>query len=509
MTSDTISIRGARQHNLKGIDLDLPKNRLVVVTGLSGSGKSTLAFDTLYAEGQRRYVESLSTYARQFLERLEKPDVDLIEGLSPAIAIEQRAAGHNPRSTVGTVTEIYDYLRLLYARVGIPHCDQCGAAITRQSLDEMVDRIMTLPQGVRILLYAPLISGQKGTHAALITRLKKDGFARIRVDGRIEALESVKALEKNASHSLDVMVDRLVVGPGIGNRLADSLQLALVESGGRVVVDVLEASGTEAKETLIFSEKEVCVRCGVSFPEFTPASFSFNSPQGACPQCGGLGVTTEFDPQLIVPNPALSLREGAVAPWANRTTVRHTEFLEALTAHYHVDIYTPFEELPEAFRDVLLYGSGDEAIPFSIEGGRHHIVRQDPFEGIISNLRRRYRETDSRVIREEMSRYLNFTPCPVCQGQRLNAASRRVTVSGQGIASVCALSVAAARRFFDQLSLPEKQASIARRIIKEILERLGFLESVGLPYLTLDRSANTLSGGKASVSGWPPRLAPS
>ncbi len=497
MTSDIISIRGARQHNLKGIDLDLPKNRLVVVTGLSGSGKSTLAFDTLYAEGQRRYVESLSTYARQFLERLEKPDVDLIEGLSPAIAIEQKAAGHNPRSTVGTVTEIYDYLRLLYARIGIPHCDRCGEPITRQSLDEMVDRIMALPQGDRIILYAPLLSGEKGAHTALITKLRKDGFARIRVDGRIEALETVKALDKNASHSLEVMVDRLVVGPTIGNRLADSLQLALAESVGRVVVDVLGASGAEVKETLVFSEKEVCTRCGVSFSEFTPSSFSFNSPQGACPQCGGLGVNTEFDPRLIVPNPALSLREGAVAPWANRTTVRHAEFLEALTSHYHVDIYTPFEALPEAFRTVLLYGSGEEAVPVSVERRKRRLTRQDPFEGIIPNLRRRYRETDSRVIREELSRYLNFRPCSACRGQRLNTASRGVTVSGQGIASICALSVASAKGFFEQLSLPEKQAAIARRIVKEILERLGFLESVGLPYLTLDRSANTLSGGES------------
>jgi len=497
MTTDTIIIRGARQHNLKGIDLDIPKNRLVVVTGLSGSGKSTLAFDTLYAEGQRRYVESLSTYARQFLERLEKPDVDLIQGLSPAIAIEQRSAGHNPRSTVGTVTEIYDYLRLLYARVGTPHCTRCGAAISRQSIDEMVDRIMAFPEGTRFILYAPLIAGKKGSHAGLISRLKKDGFARIRVDGRIVELESVKALDKNKSHDLDVMVDRLVVGKGTVNRLADSLQLALAESGGRAVVDVLAAGTARPSETLVLSENAVCVNCDESFPEFTPASFSFNSPQGACPQCSGLGVSTEFDPDLIVPNPTLSLREGAVAPWANRTTVRHTEFLEALAGHYGQDIYTPFEDLSKAFKDVLMYGSGDEGIPFSFEGGKHHIIRNDPFEGVIPNLRRRYQETDSRVMREEISKYLNFKPCAACGGARLSASSLGVTVGGRNISDVCALSVGKVGAFFGGLSLSEKQSAIARRIVKEISERLGFLESVGLSYLTLDRSANTLSGGES------------
>ncbi len=497
MTTDTIIIRGARQHNLKGIDLDIPKNRLVVVTGLSGSGKSTLAFDTLYAEGQRRYVESLSTYARQFLERLEKPDVDLIQGLSPAIAIEQRAAGHNPRSTVGTVTEIYDYLRLLYARVGIPHCDRCGVAIGRQSIDEMVDRIMAYPEGTRFILYAPLVSGQKGTHASLISRLRKDGFARIRVDGRIMELESVKALDRSMPHTLEVMVDRLVVGKGVLNRLADSLQLALAEAGGRAVVEVLGPGNGKDSETLVFSEKAVCVNCDVSFPELTPASFSFNSPQGACPQCGGLGATTEFDPQLIVPNPALSLREGAVAPWANRTTVRYTEFLEALAGHYGQDIYTPYEALSEAFRQVLMNGSGDEGIPFSFDGGRHAIIRNDPFEGLIPNLRRRYKETGSGAAREEISKYLSFKPCSACGGARLSGPSLGVTVGGRNIASVCTLSVGQVRRFFEELSFSGQQAAISRRIVKEISERLGFLESVGLSYLTLDRSANTLSGGES------------
>jgi excinuclease ABC subunit A len=493
MTTDTITIRGARQHNLKGIDLDLPKGKLVVVTGLSGSGKSTLAFDTLYAEGQRRYVESLSTYARQFLERLEKPDVDLIEGLSPAIAIEQRAGGHNPRSTVGTVTEIYDFLRLLYARVGIPHCPRCGGIIDRQTLDEMVDRIMALPEGTRFILYAPIVSGLKGSHAELIRRLKKDGFARIRVDGRILELESVKALDKRVPHSIEVVVDRLVAGQGISNRLADSLQLALAESDGRVVADVL-ASGTGNAETFVFSEKAACARCGVSLPEVTPAGFSFNSPQGACPRCGGLGTAEVFDPALIVPNPALTLREGAVAPWAERSTVRHTEFMEALSGHYGQDIYTPYEAFPESFREILMNGAGEEKINLPGSGGKWTF---QPFEGVIPNLQHRHETSGSRAVREAVSRYRSLKPCPACGGARLCESSLGVTVGDRNIASLCALSVAAAKRFFEELSLSSQQAAISRRIVKEICHRLGFLESVGLPYLTLDRSANTLSGGES------------
>jgi len=360
----------------------------------------------------------------------------------------------------------------------------------------MVDRIMALPEGTRFILYAPLVSGQKGSHAGLITRLKKDGFARIRVDGRIVELESVKALEKNKPHYLDVMVDRLVAGKGAVNRLADSLQLALAESGGRAVVDVLE-SGAAIRETLVFSEKAVCVHCDVSFPEFTPASFSFNSPQGACPRCSGLGVRQEFDPGLIIPNPTLSLREGAVAPWANRTSVRHTEFLETLAGHYGQDIYTPYEALSEVFRDVLMYGSGDEAIPFSFEEGKRSIPRGDPFEGVIPILRRRYQETESRAVREEISKYLGAKPCAACGGARLCGPSLGVTVGGRNIAELCGLSVAEVRKYFGGLSLSGQQAAIARRIVKEISERLGFLENVGLSYLTLERSANTLSGGES------------
>ena len=497
MISDTIIIRGARTHNLKGIDLDLPKHRLVVITGLSGSGKSTLAFDTLYAEGQRRYVESLSAYARQFLERLEKPDVDVIEGLSPAIAIEQKAAGHNPRSTVGTVTEIYDYLRLLFARVGIAHCARCRVPIVRQSIDEMVDQVMALPPKTRIILYAPLVRGEKGTHARLIARLRKEGFARIRLDGEVQALESVRLPDKATPHDLDVVVDRLVIGEGIRNRLADSMQLALSEADGRLVVDVLAEGGRAIDQTFLFNEKAACVHCGADFPELSPASFSFNAPQGACTMCSGLGVTTTFDPDLIVPNKTLSLRDGAVAPWAGRSSVHHTELLECLCAHYGGDIYTPFEQLPPAFQEALLHGSGQEEIRFSFETGGRRTSRCQPFEGLIPNLARRYRETDSRAIREEIGAYLNFRICSACAGARLNPQSLQVTVGGKNIAVTCAMTVAAARRFFDGLVLPGQAAHIARRVLREILGRLGFLENVGLSYLTLDRAANTLSGGES------------
>jgi excinuclease ABC subunit A len=488
-------IRGARQHNLKGIDVDIPRNALVVVTGLSGSGKSSLAFDTLYAEGQRRYVESLSAYARQFLERLEKPDVDHIEGLSPAIAIEQKSAGHNPRSTVGTVTEIYDYLRLLYARVGVPRCHQCGAVISAQSIDQMVDQVMALPEGTRIILLSPLVSAAKGGHEKLIQRLRKDGFARVRVDGRMLEIEAVKGLDKQTPHTIDVVVDRLIVKPEIKNRLADSLELALAQSAGRAMVDVI--TGDEVNSSLFFSEKAVCVTCDVSYPELTPASFSFNSPQGACPECNGLGAITEFDPELIFPNPSLSLRQGAAAPWATRSSLYFIEFLEALTACYQVDIYTPYKALPEAFQQVLLYGSGETQIPFSFMRKERRVTIQKPFEGIIPNLKRRYRESDSRQIREEVSRFMNYRTCSACRGAKLNPASRSVTLGGVRIHELTAMTVEKVRAFFDQLSLNEKEGAIARNIVKEVGARIGFLEDVGLSYLTLDRSAQSLSGGES------------
>jgi len=539
MESDKIIIRGARQHNLKNIDVELPRNKFIVITGLSGSGKSTLAFDTLYAEGQRRYVESLSAYARQFLERMEKPDVDMIEGLSPAIAIEQKTASHNPRSTVGTVTEIYDYLRLLFARIGIPHCYQCGKPITSQSLDQIIDQVMALPEKTKILILSPLVSNQKGTHEKLFKKLKKDGFARVRIDGETLELEDVVSLDKNKKHNIDVVVDRLVIKENIKNRLADSVELALSLSNRIVIVDILPVgvgsslrleptagsdlrvasslileptAGSDLRvgsslrleptprlepTSVLFSEKAACITCGVSYPEFTPASFSFNSPQGACPKCDGLGSITEFDPELIIPDHDLSLREGAISLWENRNSVFFADFLDALTTHYKVDIYTPYKDLPEHFRNVLLYGSGEEAITFSGERDNRKFSYTKPFEGVIPNLERRYRETDSAEMREEIRRYMRFRQCPECNGAKLNPGSRSVKVGGFSISEITALSVANAHIFFKELKLKGKEEIIAGRILKEITERLGFLENVGLSYLTLDRSAYTLSGGES------------
>ena len=474
MKTEKIIIRGARQHNLKNIDVELPRNKLIVVTGLSGSGKSTLAFDTLYAEGQRRYVESLSTYARQFLERMEKPDVDTIEGLSPAIAIEQKTASHNPRSTVGTVTEIYDFLRLLFARTGTPHCYECGKPITAQSLDQIVDKVMSLRENTRIFILAPLISGQKGTHDKLFKRLKKEGFSRVRVNGKTLEIEAVDSLNKNTKHTIDVVVDRLIVNEKVRNRLADSLELAMSQSNGLVTVDIL------GEDSVLFSEKSACITCDISYPEFTPASFSFNSPQGACPKCDGLGSTTEFDPDLIIPNPELSLREGAIALWANRNTVHFIEFLDALTAHYGIDIYTPYKDLPERFKNALLYGSENESITFYFERNNRRFTYKRPFEGIIPKLERRYLETDSYQSREEIKQYMNFRPCPECQGAKLNRASRSVRVGGLSIFEITQLSVTKARTFFKKLELTGRKMIVATRILKEINERLGFLEIVGL-----------------------------
>ncbi len=491
MDSDKIIIRGARQHNLKNINLDLPRNKLIVITGLSGSGKSTLAFDTLYAEGQRRYVESLSTYARQFLERMEKPEVDLIEGLSPAIAIEQKTASHNPRSTVGTVTEIYDYLRLLFARIGTPYCYQCGHPITPQSLDQIVDRILSLPQGSRIIITAPLVTEEKGDHEKLFKRLRKDGFARVRINGDIYEIESIGRLDKGKIYSIDVVVDRLIIKDNIQNRLADSLELALALSDGQVAVDVLDGN------PIHFSEKATCTRCDISYSEFTPASFSFNSPQGACLRCDGLGTTTEFNPDLIIPNSELSLREGTVVIWANRSTMQFIEFLDALTVHYGTDIYTPYKDLPARFKQVILYGSGKEEITFYFERGDRRVTFRKPFEGIIPKLKRRYAETDSYQVREEIKQYMDFSPCPDCRGAKLNRESRCVKISGMAIQEISALSIGQTRKTLKGLNLEGQQAYVADRILKEIDERLGFLENVGLAYLTLDRTAATLSGGES------------
>ncbi|MEJ2283629.1 MAG: excinuclease ABC subunit UvrA [Desulfobacterales bacterium] len=491
MSSNKIIIQGARQHNLKNIDVELPRDKLLVITGLSGSGKSTLAFDTLYAEGQRRYVESLSTYARQFLERMDKPDVDLIEGLSPAIAIEQKTASHNPRSTVGTVTEIYDYLRLLFARVGTPHCYRCGQPISSQSIDQMVDRVMSLSEGSRAIILAPLVTGQKGGHQKLINRLKKEGFARVRVDGEVVDIEAVPDLGKTRKHDIDVVVDRLIVKDGIRKRLADSLELALAQSGGLAAVD------TPGQDTLLFNEKSACITCGISYPEFTPASFSFNSPQGACASCDGLGWTTELDPELIVPNPELSLREGAVSVWAKRNSMHLIDFLDELTRKSCTDSYTPYKELPAELKHAVLYGSGNDTINFYFERSNRRYTYQKPFEGVIPNLKRRYRETDSNYIRDDIKQYMNFKTCSDCNGAKLNPSSRAVKIGGLTIHEMTALSVSKSRDFFLDLRLEGKKQIIAHRILKEIVERLGFLQNVGLSYLSLDRSAQSLSGGES------------
>lgn len=491
MSSDHIHVRGARHHNLKNIDVIIPRNRLVVITGLSGSGKSTLAFDTLYAEGQRRYVESLSTYARQFLGQMDKPDVDSIEGLSPAIAIEQKASGHNPRSTVGTVTEIYDYLRLLYARTGIPHCHICGKEIQSQSLDQIVDQVMAMEEGTRIFILSPVVKLQKGAHEKHFTSIRKGGFARVKVDGEIYDIEEVPSLDKNKKHTIEIVVDRLVVKPEIRTRLADSIELAISHSGGTTIVE------TSSGDSFLFSENAACKDCGISYPEFTPASFSFNSPHGACPECDGLGSTTEFDPGMIIPDRELSLRDGAVVPWSGRSSMQFTEFMEALTSHYGIDIYTPVKKLPEKFIDVLLYGSGKVEIPFYFERDGQKIVYKKTFEGVIPNLKRRYRETSSAWMREEISQYMNFIPCTSCSGTRLNMAGRNVTVSGLAIPELTALSVEKSLEWFSNMNPEGKNRVISEPIVKEITDRLVFLKNVGLNYLTLNRTASTLSGGES------------
>lgn len=492
MSSDKIIIQGAREHNLKNINVEIPRNRLVTITGLSGSGKSTLAFDTLYAEGQRRYVESLSTYARQFLGQMDKPDVDFIMGLSPAISIEQKTAGHNPRSTVGTVTEIYDYLRLLYARVGVPHCYKCGDPISSMSVDQIIDRIMGLGDRTRIMVLAPVVTNKKGTHENTLKQFAKEGFARVRIDGEIYSTEDVPKIAKTRKHTIDAVVDRLVIKEGIENRLTDSVELGLSLAEG--VVTILNAD--TGRETL-FSETSSCMKCSISYPEFTPASFSFNSPQGACPGCDGLGSVTQFDPDLIVPDKSLSLRDGAVLPWSGRNSVQFMEFLEALTAYYNQGIYTPFKDLNTEFQDVILYGSKSEKIPFYMERGKKRKLYNKPFEGVIPNLNRRYLETDSHWSREDIKRYMSFKKCSECEGTRLNKSSGAVKVQGLTIYDLVAKSVENAEQFVHSLAFEGKDRIISEGIVKELKERLGFLKSVGLEYLTLDRSAATLSGGES------------
>jgi len=491
MDSDRIIIRGAREHNLKSINVEIPRDKLVVITGLSGSGKSSLAFDTIYAEGQRRYVESLSAYARQFLEQMEKPDVDTIEGLSPAISIEQKTASKNPRSTVGTVTEIHDYLRLLFARIGRPHCPQCGKEIKSQTVQQIVDQIMALPPGARLQIFSPIIRGRKGEYRKEFEHLRKSGYVRVKVDGTIRDLSEEIILDKNKKHTIEVLVDRLVVKEKVEKRLADSLATALGLSEGVVKIEVVGG------EELFFSEKFACVECGLSYPEISPRMFSFNNPYGACPECDGLGTKMYFDPDLIVPDKNLSIREGAVVPWQGRSSMHFHQTLASLAEHYHIDLYAPFRTLSQKIQQVILYGSNGEQIKFydDRDERRHFYFRE--FEGIIPNLERRYRETDSEVIREEMERFMNVRPCPLCQGARLRKESLFVKINGLNIHQVTEKSIRQALDFFANLDLSPREREIARRILKEISDRLGFLVNVGLDYLTMSRSSATLSGGES------------
>lgn len=485
-----IKIRGARVHNLKNISLDIPRNQVVVITGLSGSGKSSLAFDTIYAEGQRRYVESLSAYARQFLEQMDKPDVDSIDGLSPAISIEQRSAGRNPRSTVGTVTEIYDYLRLLFARIGQPHCPECGEKISPQTTQEIVDHIMGMKEKTRIQILAPLVKDRKGEHLQLFERLRKDGFTRVKIDGNVMLLDDDIRLDKNKKHTISVVVDRLVVDPKIRRRLTDSMELTLNMTDGQAILDEPD------KGESYFSQKAACRKCGISIPELTPPMFSFNSPQGACPECSGLGTTRYLDPDLIVPNPELSLDEGALAPWSKRTSLYYRQMIESVCRHFNADIYMPFKELPARIRDIFLYGSGKDIVKFIFKRESRQHFFERPFEGIIPHLDRRYHETDSFYIREEIERYMSIRTCPSCKGSRINPISRSVRIKDKAIHEITSLSINQAEAFFRGLILDPKDQEISRRIMKELKERLGFLISVGLAYLTLDRPSGSLSGGE-------------
>ena len=491
MTTDFIKIRGAKVHNLKDISLDIPRNKLVVITGLSGSGKSSLAFDTIYAEGQRRYVESLSAYARQFLEQMDKPDVDHIDGLSPAIAIEQRSSSRNPRSTLGTVTEIYDYLRLLFSRVGRPYCPECGLEIAAQTTQQIVDQITALDEGTRIQILAPMIKDKKGEHVKFLNKLRKDGFTRVKLDNEIRLLDEDISLDRNKKHTISVVVDRLVINSDILRRLTDSMELTLNLSDGQAVVDII------GSDEIFFSQRAACIKCGISLPELTPQMFSFNNPQGACEECNGLGTKRYFDPELIVPDSDLSIREGAIVPWAKRHSVYFQQMMEAICQHYHIDIFTPFKDLPENVREIFLNGSGKDEIEFYFEkDDRRHFYNR-PFEGIIPNLERRYRETESYQVREDIEKYMGIMDCSSCHGSRIKPLSRAVKVGAMSINEITAFSIDKAFNFFQKLELRPKEGEIAQRILKELKDRLSFLTSVGLSYLTLDRSSATLSGGES------------
>ena len=494
MAKDQLYIKGAREHNLKNVDLTVPRDKLVVFTGLSGSGKSSLAFDTIYAEGQRRYVESLSSYARQFLGQMEKPDVDLIEGLSPAISIDQKTTSKNPRSTVGTVTEIYDYLRLLYARIGIPHCTVCGREIVQQTVDQIVDQVIALPQGSRIQILAPVVKGRKGEHVKQFEAARKSGYVRVRVDGNLYDLSEPIQLEKNKKHTIEVVVDRLVIKPEIRGRLADSVETATALSGGIAVVDVIGG------EELTFSQNYACPEHGVSVDELTPRMFSFNNPYGACPTCTGMGIFMKVDPDLVIPDKSKSIRGGAIkaSGWGNADggTISQMYF-DGLAAHYGFSLDTPVKDLPKNVLDVIFYGTKGEKIKMTRVSEYGSGTYYAAFEGILNNLERRYRETSSAWAKEEIEGFMSARPCPDCHGQRLRPESLAVTVGGVNIHELCSMSVSSALDFIHNLKLTDREQMIAHQILKEICERLGFLQSVGLEYLTLTRNSGTLSGGES------------
>lgn len=489
---DQIIVKGARQHNLKNITVEIPRDKLVVITGLSGSGKSSLAFDTIYAEGQRRYVESLSAYARQFLGQMDKPDVDYIEGLSPAISIDQKTTSRNPRSTVGTVTEIYDYLRLLFARIGEPHCPKCGKLIERQTVQQIVDHVLAMPQGTRFMVMAPLVRGRKGEHAKIMDQMRKAGYVRIFVDGEVRTLDEEIKLEKNKKHSLSVVIDRLAVRDGITQRLTDSVETALKLAEGLVEINVIGG------ETQMYSENFACSDCGISLPEIEPRLFSFNNPMGACPACTGLGLNMELDKSLIIPDGSKTFAEGVIAALSTNQEAYHMKQLAAVLTHYGYSLDTVWNDLPKDMQEILWYGSGEQKFSFMYENLQGEVKKHTtPFEGIIPLLRRRHREAFSERMRLDIESFMTSTPCPVCHGARLKPEVLSILVGGKNICEVTALTVRDAINFFETLNLTERQQFIARQILKEILARLRFLNDVGLDYLTLDRAAGTLSGGEA------------
>ncbi len=492
---DHIYIKGARENNLKNIDVTIPRDKLVVLTGLSGSGKSSLAFDTIYAEGQRRYVESLSSYARMFLGQMDKPDVDYIDGLSPAISIDQKTTSKNPRSTVGTVTEIYDYLRLLWARIGTPHCPKCGKEIRQQTIDQIIDQILALPEGTRIQVLAPVVRGRKGEHAKVLEDARRSGYVRVRADGSLYDLSEDIPLEKNKKHHIEIVVDRLIVRPDLGQRLTDSVETASHLSGGIVIVNLLRE-----EQDLIFSQNYACDDCGISIEELTPRMFSFNNPYGACPTCTGLGMQLKADPALIIPDDSLSILDGAITAsgWNSiRSDGISRMYFEALSKKYQFSLRTPVRELPESVRQIILYGTGGEKLELHYDQPRGKGVLYQPFEGVANNLERRYQETQSDASKREIEEFMSQCPCPACQGRRLKPEALAVTVGGLSIWQATELPVDEELAFFNGLTLTETQQLIAAQILKEIRSRLGFLQSVGLSYLTLSRSSGTLSGGES------------